>query len=207
MPGQPGRGIVANRFLYLIRHGDAGDDGQLTDVGSQQAEAVGQRLRSVPLAAIHHSPLPRAVQTAQTIARYLPGVPTYVSDTLGDYLPSLPDPDTLPPSLYAGLVGGYSQDELGRGPALAAAALERHAVAADEDVREVVVTHNFLIGWFVRHALDAPAGRWLGLNQANCALTVILYRTNRPPSLVTFNDLEHLPAALRWTGFPPEPTI
>jgi len=65
---------------------------------------------------------------------------------------------------------------------LAAAAIERHAVTADEDRHELIVTHNFLIGWFVRHALAAPDWRWLGLNQGNCALTVILYRPDRPAS-------------------------
>ena len=70
------------------------------------------------------------------------------------------------------------------------------------DVHELIVTHNFLIGWFIRHALHAPDWRWIGLNQQNCALTVILYRPGLPPSLVSFNDAAHLPDQLRWTGFP-----
>ena len=70
------------------------------------------------------------------------------------------------------------------------------------DIHELIVTHNFLIGWFIRHALDAPDWRWIGLNQQNCALTVILYQPGLPPSLVTFNDAAHLPDQLRWTGFP-----
>ncbi|MEK8109093.1 hypothetical protein NKG94_38720 [Micromonospora sp. M12] len=39
--------------------------------------------------------------------------------------------------------------------------------AGEEPVRELVVTHTFLIGWLVRHALDAPERRWLGLNSHN----------------------------------------
>jgi serine/threonine-protein phosphatase PGAM5 len=77
-------------------------------------------------------------------------------------------------------------------------------VPAEGDTHELIVTHNFLIAWFVRHALDAPPERWVGLNQGNCALTVILYRSGRPPSLMAFNDMGHLPSRLRWTGFPPE---
>lgn len=75
---------------------------------------------------------------------------------------------------------------------------------ADRDGSELIVTHNFLIGWFVRHALDAPDERWMGLNQCNGGLTVILYRTGQPASLVSFNDVGHLPPSLRWTGFPAE---
>jgi len=49
--------------------------------------------------------------------------------------------------------------------------------------------------------LDAPNWRWLGLNQANCGLTIIRVRTAKPPVLVTHNDLSHLPIELR-TGMP-----
>ena len=71
------------------------------------------------------------------------------------------------------------------------------------DEHELLVTHNFLIGWFVRDVLGAPDWRWLGLNQQNCALTVVLFRAELPPSLLSFNDASHLTAPLRWTGFPP----
>jgi probable phosphoglycerate mutase len=68
----------------------------------------------------------------------------------------------------------------------------------------LVVTHNFLGGWFVRAAYDAPAWRWLGINLANAALTVIRYAPGRPASVLLLNDMDHLPGALRWTGMPPE---
>ncbi len=55
-----------------------------------------------------------------------------------------------------------------------------------------MVTHNFVIGWFVRHVLQAPPWRWLGLNQANCGLTVVQWGSERPPALLTFNDTGHL---------------
>ena len=71
-------------------------------------------------------------------------------------------------------------------------------------VHELLVTHNFLIGWLVRAALDAPQWRWMGLHHANAALTVIRYAPGRPASLLFYNDMGHLPAELRWTGFPPE---
>ncbi|WP_242623900.1 histidine phosphatase family protein [Micromonospora kangleipakensis] len=72
------------------------------------------------------------------------------------------------------------------------------------DVRELVITHNFLIAWFVRHALDAPERRWLGLNHHNCGLTVIRYSSGGPPNLIAVNDVAHLPPELRGTGLPPD---
>lgn len=70
-----------------------------------------------------------------------------------------------------------------------------------DDRHDLLITHNFVIGWFVRHVFDAPSWRWLGLNQANCGLTIIRVRSRKPPVLVVHNDLSHLPVELR-TGLP-----
>src|ERR1700727_3045329 len=107
---------MASRFLYLVRHGEAAGGGGLSDAGEEQARRTGERLKNLRVDRIHHSPLPRAAQTARLIA-----------------------------------------------------------------------------GWFIAHALHAPDWRWIGLNQQNCALTVILYRSELPPALVSFNDAAHLP--------------
>jgi len=191
-------------FLYLVRHGEAvPHDGPLSPAGERQAQLTGKRLKDVPLSAIHHGPLPRTAQTARLIAACIPGVPVSASDLAGDYLPSDPNPDDLPPS-YADFVAGFSAAERAQGPRLAAAAIDRFARAGPEDGdnHELVVTHNLLIGWLVSQALAAPSWRWLGLNQMNCALTVIAYRTGLPPALISFNDAGHLTPELRWNGFP-----
>ncbi len=192
------------RFLYLVRHGAADPhDGPLSEAGKEQARLTGQRLKDVPFSAIYYGPLPRAAQTAGLIAASLPAVPVSACDLAGDYLPSVPVPDDLPPG-YASFVAGFSAAERADGPRLAAAALERFARAGGDrgDTYELVVTHNFLIGWLVSQALGAPPWRWLGLNQMNCAVTVIAYLPGLPAGLISFNDAGHLPPRLRWTGFP-----
>lgn len=194
---------MAYRFLYLARHGEAGVDGELTDAGRQQATLLAQRLKHVPFTAIHHSPLPRASATAAIVSETLPAVSVTASEIVGDYVPYVPEPGTLPKP-YADFIGKFGADELAEGPPLAKAALAHFAQPTKEDTYELVVTHNFLVAWFVSQALDAPPARWMGLNQGNCALTVILYRPDRPPSLIVFNDMNHLTVDLRWTGFPKE---
>jgi broad specificity phosphatase PhoE len=200
---------VANRLLYLVRHGEQenpeveSDEAGLSGTGRRQAALLGERLRAIPFAALHHSPVRRAAQTAELIAERLPGVPLRPSEVVGDYVPGAPDPATLPPA-YAGFVAGFTEVDLVDGPKLAARAVERFTTPPETDRRELVVTHNFLIGWLVRHALDAPDWRWIGLNHYNCGLTVILFRTGRPASLVSYNDVGHLPPELRGTGLPAE---
>ena len=221
---------MASRFLYLVRHGEAtAGQGGLSEAGEEQARRTGERLKNLPVDRIHHSPLPRAAQTARLIAGWLPGVPVAESAIVGDYIPADLDPAVLPP-YCARLVSSYTTTERNEGAALARAAIEQFARPPGEepsgeeppgertpgaevrpggpgtgpadDVHELIVTHNFLIGWFIAHALHAPDWRWIGLNQQNCALTVILYQPGLPPALVSFNDAAHLPDQLRWTGFP-----
>ncbi|WP_404782084.1 histidine phosphatase family protein [Streptomyces pristinaespiralis] len=176
-----------------------------TDAGRRQAALSGERLRGVPLAAIHNGPLTRAEQTARLVGEQLDGVPCRRSEAAGDYLPYLPTREELPPEAADAWIEFLHQFRGTRaGPGLAAAALTEFTgtVVADEPRHELVVTHNFLVGWLVRAALDAPKWRWLGINHANAALTVIRYSPDRPPAVLVFNDTGHLPAELRWTGFP-----
>src|SRR3984957_19183552 len=149
---------MASRFLYLVRHGEAAGGGG----GEEVARGPGERLKNLPVDRIHHSPLPRAAQTARLIAGWLPGVPVAESAVVGDYIPADLDPAVLPPS-HARLVNSYTIAERSDGAARARTAIEQFAGAPGEgpadDVHELIVTHNFLIGWVLTPALPAPGGR------------------------------------------------
>jgi serine/threonine-protein phosphatase PGAM5 len=204
---------VSGRWLYLVRHGEAHGEAEegLTEHGRRQAELLGTRLAGVPFASVTHSPLPRAAETAAGLVRAAdhaaaptsawPAVRPEASPIVGDYPPFLPA--SVPPA-FAPFLEGWTDAELRDGPALAEQALARFAVPAEPgETHELVITHSFLIGWFVRAALAAPPERWMGLVMGNASLTVLRYTAGRPPALVLFNDMAHLPAELRWTGFPP----
>ncbi|MEV7009673.1 histidine phosphatase family protein [Streptosporangium sp. NPDC051022] len=196
------------RRLYLARHGAADAFGKLTDIGRRQADLLGERLAGVPVDAVWHSPLPRAMASAHELARYLPNVPVTEAAELVDHVPYVPSAAEMPPS-WAGFFDGYDDAEAASGQRLAESLVARFAKVPDRTAKgtrlhthEVLVTHAYPIAWLVRHALDAPPSRWLGLNSANTALTVIEYRNGLPPTIVMFNDMSHLPPDLRWTGFP-----
>ncbi|WP_190137620.1 histidine phosphatase family protein [Streptomyces longispororuber] len=201
---------AGTRYLYLARHGEASADGAgLTESGRRQALLLGERLRGVPLSVVHHGPLPRARETARLIGSRLDAVPLRESEPAGDYVPHVPARDELPPDAADAVLRFLAQvpeEERARGPELAREALAMFTgpIGGDSARHELVVTHNFLIGWLVRAALDAPAWRWVGVNQGNTALTVIRYAPGRPSSVLVHNDVRHLPPELRWTGFPPE---
>ncbi|MFB6990479.1 MULTISPECIES: histidine phosphatase family protein [unclassified Streptomyces] len=204
---------TATRHLYLVRHGEAlPDESGLTENGRRQAVLLGRRLRGIPLAAVHHGPLPRAEQTARLIGEQLENVPLYVTEAAGDYIPHMPAREELPAEsaeFFLRFLDGATLEERERGPELARQALDLFTRPVDGQLErhELVVTHNFLVAWLVRDAMCAPKWRWLGLDHGNAALTVIRYAPGRPASVRVANDMRHLPAELRWTGFPPESHI
>jgi broad specificity phosphatase PhoE len=197
--------VLATRFLFLTRHGEAAPNGMLTEAGQRQAVLLGRRLRDVPVTAIHHGPLPRASQTAELIAGQLPGVPVHVDEAAGDFVPYAPKREELPET-SGDLLLAFARQQPPADEELAAEAERRFTgpVPAAEPRYDVLVTHNFLVGWLVSASQDAPPWRWLTLAHAHAGLTVIRYSPGRPAALVTYNDLSHLPAELRWTGFPPD---
>jgi broad specificity phosphatase PhoE len=192
------------RTLYLARHGEAA--GSLTETGRTQALLLGERLASIPLTEIFHSPVKRAAETAALVSASRADTPVSVSPLVGDYLPYAPSAAELAPefaSIALAHVADYSTQQHEQGPALAARALAEFTAPVPR--ADLIITHSQIVCWFVRGALGAPAARWLGINAANAALTIIQYRQGWPPTLVTFNDQSHLPPPLRWTGFPKEP--
>ena len=104
---------MGTRYLYLARHGDADAFGELTDTGRRQSDLLGERLAHVPVDAVWHSPLPRAVATAHELARHLPGVPVAEAAELVDHVPYVPAPSEIPRP-WLGFFDGYDDAEAAR---------------------------------------------------------------------------------------------
>ncbi|MEM8535959.1 MAG: histidine phosphatase family protein [Chloroflexota bacterium] len=78
--------------LLIVRHGESewnrqglyqGQyDAPLSELGLQQADALGQRLANEPLFAMYTSPLQRAAKTAEAVARYHTEIPFYTEKSL-----------------------------------------------------------------------------------------------------------------------------
>ncbi len=194
-----------SHFLYLVRHGEQQDadqgmpDGLLSTRGKRQARAIARRLAGVPFDAAWHSPLQRAEETARIMTSNAPNLNPKATALLMDCIPSGPTDDM--PHAFDSFFGGVTAEEIDAGQAQMADAASEWLSPARVERHELLITHNFVIAWFVREVLGAPAWRWMGLNQANCGLTIIRVRSAKPPVLIAHNDLGHLPAALR-TGLP-----
>ena len=196
-------------YLYLVRHGEHLDaehgleDGPLSPRGKRQAAQLADRLSGVPFDAVWHSPLERAAETARAVADRLPAVSPQPSALLFDCVPSGMTEAT--PAHYEPFFGAVTEEEIEAGAAQMADAVGEY-LARKPDGHELLITHNFVIAWFVREVLEAPTWRWMTINQAHCGLTVLAQRPGRPWTLVAHNDLAHLPMELR-TGLPEFPPV
>jgi serine/threonine-protein phosphatase PGAM5 len=192
-------------YIYLVRHGEHQDaehgliDGPLSARGQRQAAAIADRLSGVPLDAVWHSPLQRAAQTADAVSLRLPSVSPVPTALLFDCIPTGMTDET--PAAFEPFFGAVTEAQIEAGRAQMADATSEFLARKSGDVHELLITHNFVIGWFVREVLQAQEWRWMTLNQANCGLTIIAQKPGRPWTLLTHNDLAHLPFELR-TGLP-----
>lgn len=196
-----------SRYIYLVRHGEQIDaefglpDGPLSPRGKRQAELIAERLSGVPFDHAYTSPVERAVETAQAMTTRMPSLTVEPSALLMDCVPSGPTPDM--PAVFEPFYGGVTEEEIQAGEAQMADATAEWLTGAVGDTHELLITHNFVIAWFVREVFGGNAWRWMGINQAHCGLTIIRVRSAKPAVLVTHNDLGHLPVELR-TGLPDE---
>ena len=145
------------------------------------------------------SPLQRAIDTATVITQRLGINEATPSALLMDCIPSGPEADM--PSAFEPFFGGVTDEQISAGQAQMTDAVVEWFAPSRGDRHELLITHNFVIAWFVREVFGASAWRWIGINQANCGLTIIRIRSAKPPVLLTHNDLGHLPPELR-TGLP-----
>ena len=94
-------------LLYIIRHGEPGHDGALTEKGWKQAEAVGKRMQEAKINKIFTSPILRARQTSEPACRLL-GLTAEVEEwahEIGDErLTPMPDGSMLSVSLIQNTV-------------------------------------------------------------------------------------------------------
>lgn len=192
-------------YIYLVRHGEHQDaehglvDGPLSPRGRRQASLLADRLSGVPFDAVWHSPLERASQTAAAVKERMPSLEPQPSALLFDCVPTGMTDDT--PAAYEPFFGSVTEAEIEAGRAQMADAVAEYLARKRGEVHELLITHNFVIGWFVREVLQAQEWRWMTLNQAHCGLTVIAQKQGRPWTLLSHNDMAHLPVELR-TGLP-----
>lgn len=186
---------MPTRTIYLVRHGqylaaDAeGSSGEcLTKLGRQQAARIGRRLREVNFDAMYNSTMPRAVETADIIAEFLPQVRRTATPTLREGLPSVAahfEARFRPPRAKVTETRRRMDG-----------AFERFVRPSPKDRNELVVAHGNIIRYFMRKTLGDAEGRWWQMDIIQCSLSIIRVTSERRV-IVSYNDVGHLPLKMR----------
>ena len=184
----------------------------MTALGREQAHRTGQRLAALSIAAVFHSPLPRAVETAQLLAESLPQAELHETAALTECIPAVPNAfrhwcealDTtaatkppLPPALlpWRDLWGDVvALDDVTRGAAQLEAVVAELLTPPSAGVQHnVVVSHGNLIAGLLCHCAVERHARWLSLNVYNCSVNEVRVAADGELRLHSFNDVGHLP--------------
>ena len=194
--------------LLLARHGQSvsnavrrfqgAQDVALSELGARQADALGQAIRRLPIAAVYTSPLERARRTAEIAAAGL-GVPlTPVDDlrelSLGDWEGrTVEEIRALPGDPYEQWV----RDPVACLPpgAEPLAEVQARVVSAMADIaadhpngqQVLVVCHGGVISAYLAHCLGLPLSSIWRLTLSNGSITEVA-----PPSVRCVNSTRHL---------------
>jgi len=188
---------MATRTIYLVRHGlheseSSRNDklgGSLTPVGVEQAKLTAQRLRSLPISAVHCSTMRRAAETAGIIAQAFPDIPLHRSRGLWECYPCVP-----PIPVYIEFFAQVPAEEIAQGREQAEKAFDRYFKRArGKDKHEILVSHGNLIRYFVCRVLQNHPEAWGSMDMGNCGISKVLIKSDGWMILVSHNDVGHLP--------------
>ena len=198
--------------LIIVRHGESEwnrlgryqgqADAPLSELGISQAEALAARLKRETFDAIFASPLQRAAQTAEAIARYHPDVPfqhepaimeihhgdwqgLYIQDIVARYADELREWRRHP--TRSQFPNGESFSNILK----RVIDFKDHLLNDYADRTVLISTHDVVVKIFVADALGMNMDRINGIWVTNASISVIEYGDDLP-YLVSLSEACHL---------------
>lgn len=192
---------MANRFIYLIRHGQYESitnppdepDGNLTNVGREQSEMVAKRLSAFPVSIIHHSTLKRAQETASIIGSQFPNAHLSPSDLIRECIPCVPEEFK---QHFAHIPSNYIEQSKKQAE-LAFSSFFNPLTDSETDQHEIIVSHGNLISYFVCRVLQAPCESWVKTDINLCGFSEIIVSAKGFIKVLRHNETGHLPSHLK----------
>ena len=184
-------------LILFIRHGETyhnvkeGIDQSLTSRGKKQIAMVAKRLKTYTPEAIYASPLERALQTAQEIHQYHPGLKLQILPGLTEIPRALVGVHT--PWVFEGKAIIPSRSMISAYKKSADAMFEKMLSWKHETV--IVVCHGTLISYFLTKFLKIPANRGQYFRIDNTSVTAVQYKPHKT-RIILLNGRKHLPSRL-----------
>ncbi|MDO8532247.1 MAG: histidine phosphatase family protein [Dehalococcoidia bacterium] len=213
-------------LLYLVRHGQTDwnrlhriqghSDTPLNETGRAQAQALARTFAEKPLSAVYSSPLRRARDTAEAIARVhrspdesgRHGLSVRTLDELKELQVGALDGVTLTEmrERYGDFLARWRRDASVRLPGGGETLVELQArawpaiqrigqVHAGEQV--AVVTHSFLMQVVISAVLGLPLDHFRRVRVSEGGVSTVEFSSDSRPRLVAMNDCCHLSVGAR----------
>ena len=202
--------------ILLVRHGGTtataddrfagSSDVLLSEFGIEQAKRLGERLRSVAIAAAYCSDMKRAIDTATYIAKPHAGLTPVMRPELReiDHGHWEGVPHQVVETKFAAEYAAWSADPLNftiPGGESGQSVLDRASRAIDRIVSEnvgktvLVVSHKATIRLLLAKWLGFDPRRYRDrLAQDTCGLNIVLFRQPQGPQVALMNDTSHYQA-------------
>jgi probable phosphoglycerate mutase len=204
------------KAVFLIRHGEsvdnaAGDrfsgitDSELSELGRQQAEKIGKKLRHCSTSYIVTSPMKRAKDTARLIHEYTGG-DIYIDNRLkeinyGDWegltkdevsnkYPDIYERWNEDPALTTPPNAEMAEDALNRAYSYWKE-LESRMIAEGINIA-VVVAHKTIIRLLLCHLQNLPIKDYRGIHLPNSSITIISIDHHNKANVSDIGDTSHL---------------
>jgi probable phosphoglycerate mutase len=197
-------------WLYCVRHGESvhnaegriqgQSDVPLSDFGRQQGEAIATALAALPVDAIYASPLLRALETAQIVARRL-DLPVRIDPRLKEIHVGIfqnrlrGEVAELYPEAFARWTAGEPDFVIPGGESRRAlqergCAAFREIVAAGHQ-HAAVISHGRLLTVALAAFVPVPAGP-RAPSLENASITIVRYDGHGRWELAAYNQVDHL---------------
>ena len=195
---------MAFRIVYLIRNGQYDRDqidpvdeisAPLNENGRRQAALTAQAIRDLRVGGIHYSPYQQMLETAETISKAFTGVESAESRLLRQYdsLTHMPG-DTLHPDVVRLLAASQKKQ-------LDQAFTTFFSPNTDETEKQhVLICHGNIIRDLICKAIGVAPESWAHMMINNCSISSVAISPTGEKHLAGFNDIKHLPEALRTEG-------
>jgi len=191
---------IGLRTVYFVRHAQyVKADGKLTltELGKQQAEATGKRLRElIPkeclVRSIYHSQTGPAGETAILMSKSFTRVPVRESPALREGIPVMPDPPH--PNLQ------LSEEEMAADREMLDKAFHRFMDPPQgSDIRnidaDIIVAHGNMLRYFICKVAQLDPAAWLRFRLLHASVTVVQIDARGGVLVKQMGDVGHLPAA------------
>ena len=187
---------MGRRTIHLVRHGQHNTESEvgnrlgpsLTSLGRRQSRHAARALSHLKVDRLHVSTLNRTRETGDIIAAAFENLVPRPSRLLWETIPTRPTHPRFKVIPRQEIESMRQRSER---------VFQKYFRSARGDRDDILVTHGNLIRYLVCRTLGMRVRMWLNMGMFNASITEITVDSDGGLTLVSFNQVTHIPQRLR----------